>query len=61
MPVLLLQGAQTWDPMPATLDALAAVLPRVERVIWSGQAHFATRAAPQLVADTLRDFLREHG
>ena len=60
-PTLLMQGADTWDPMPATLDRLAAALPRVERVVWPGQAHFATSTAPGLVADTLRRFLAAHG
>ncbi len=57
VPTLLMQGADTWDPMPATMDQLAATLPRVERVVWAGQAHFASSTAPDLVADTLRRFL----
>jgi pimeloyl-ACP methyl ester carboxylesterase len=57
LPALLLQGAETWDPMPATMERLAAALPRVERVVWPGQMHFATSTAPDLVADTLRRFL----
>jgi pimeloyl-ACP methyl ester carboxylesterase len=59
-PTLVMQGADTWDPMPATMDRLAAVLPRAERVVWAGQAHFATSTAPDLVADTLRRFLADH-
>jgi pimeloyl-ACP methyl ester carboxylesterase len=57
VPTLLMQGADTWDPMPATMDRLAATLPRVERVVWAGQAHFASSTAPDLVAETLRGFL----
>ncbi|MEU4163948.1 alpha/beta hydrolase [Actinoplanes sp. NPDC026670] len=56
VPALLMQGADTWAPMPATMDALAAALPGVRRVIWPGQSHFAMMTAPGLVADTLRDF-----
>jgi pimeloyl-ACP methyl ester carboxylesterase len=56
VPTLLMQGAETWDPMPATMDRLAATLPRVERVVWAGQAHFASSTAPDLVAETLRGF-----
>jgi pimeloyl-ACP methyl ester carboxylesterase len=57
VPTLLMQGADTWDPMPASMDALAAALRVVERVVWHGQAHFATATAPDLVAETLRAFL----
>ncbi|WP_448641830.1 alpha/beta fold hydrolase [Geodermatophilus sp. URMC 63] len=57
VPTLLTQGADTWDPVPATTDALAAVLPDAERVVWEGQTHFATSTAPGLVAGTLRGFL----
>jgi pimeloyl-ACP methyl ester carboxylesterase len=60
LPVLLLQGADTWAPMPATMDRLATALPRVERVVWAGQSHFASSTAPDLVADTLRGFLAAH-
>ena len=56
LPVLLMQGADTWDPMPATMDRLAAVLPAVARVRWTGQSHFATSTDPALVAGTLRRF-----
>ncbi len=58
LPVLLMQGAATWDPMPATIDRLARALPNAGRVIWPGQMHFATSTAPDLVADTLQRFLR---
>ena len=60
LPTLVMQGADTWDPMPATMDRLAAALPRAERVVLAGQAHFATSTAPGLVADTLRRFLADH-
>ncbi|GIE82438.1 hypothetical protein Aph02nite_83880 [Actinoplanes philippinensis] len=56
VPALIMQGADTWDPMPATMDALAEALPTARRVIWPGQSHFATMTAPGLVADALRDF-----
>jgi len=56
-PVLLTSGARTWPPMPATMEALAAVLPDVEPVVWPDQSHFATSTAPDLVAATMRDFL----
>jgi pimeloyl-ACP methyl ester carboxylesterase len=59
-PALIMQGADTWEPMPATIDRLAAALPTAERVVWAGQAHFATSTAPGLVAATLRRFLAEH-
>jgi site-specific recombinase XerD len=58
--LLLMQGAETWAPLPATMDALAGALPRVDRAVLLGQSHFATDTAPQLFADTLRRFLRDH-
>jgi pimeloyl-ACP methyl ester carboxylesterase len=60
LPTLLLQGGETWEPMPSTMDALAAALPRLTRVTLPGQAHFATHTAPGLFAAALLDFLAAH-
>ncbi|AEV84252.1 hydrolase [Actinoplanes sp. SE50] len=57
VPVLLLQGSDTWAPMPETMEALAATLPDVTRVTLAGQSHFATHTAPRMVAGALLDFL----
>jgi pimeloyl-ACP methyl ester carboxylesterase len=59
VPALLMQGADTWAPMPATMNALAAALPGAHRVSWPGQSHFATMTAPALVADALLAFFAE--
>ncbi|TYB91579.1 alpha/beta hydrolase [Micromonospora sp. WP24] len=59
VPTLLLQGADTWEPMPTTMDALAAALPHVRRISWQGQSHFVTHTAPDLVTDALRQFFAE--
>jgi pimeloyl-ACP methyl ester carboxylesterase len=59
VPTLLMQGADTWEPMPTTMNALAEALPAARRVIWPGQSHFATMTAPDLVAATLRDFFAD--
>jgi pimeloyl-ACP methyl ester carboxylesterase len=56
-PTLLVQGADTWAPMPATMDSLAAALPCVTRAVLAGQAHFATHTAPALFATTITEFL----
>ncbi|BCJ34608.1 hypothetical protein Athai_21110 [Actinocatenispora thailandica] len=56
LPALLMAGADTWPPMPETVRDLAGVLPEVRTVVWPGQMHFATATAPDLVADTLREF-----
>jgi pimeloyl-ACP methyl ester carboxylesterase len=56
LPVLLGQGAETWPPLPAGMDSLAAALPRARRVVWQGQSHFAASSAPELVAASLRTF-----
>lgn len=60
VPILLMQGSQTWPPMPATMAALADALPKADRMVLPGQSHFATHTAPHLFADTLRRFLRTH-
>jgi pimeloyl-ACP methyl ester carboxylesterase len=59
VPTLVLNGADTWDPMPATMDALAAALPSARRITWPGQSHFAPSTAPQLMAEALRTFFAE--
>ncbi|GIG89991.1 alpha/beta fold hydrolase [Plantactinospora endophytica] len=61
LPTLLMQGAETWEPMPSTMNALAAALPRARRISWPGQSHFVTMTAPALVADALREFFTEIG
>ena len=60
VPVLLMQGSETWAPMPATMDELARALPEAERAVLTGQAHFATHTAPAMFADALRGFLHAH-
>lgn len=59
VPTLLMQGADTWEPMPSTMNALAATIPSARQVVWPGQSHFVTMTAPALVADTLRGFFAE--
>ncbi|MEV4347103.1 alpha/beta hydrolase [Actinoplanes sp. NPDC049596] len=56
VPTLILQGADTWEPMPTSMDTLAAALPGAHRISWPGQSHFAPSAAPELMATALRDF-----
>lgn len=56
-PVLLMQGGQSWSPLPEGMDLLAAALPHAQRVSWPDQSHFATSAAPELVAGVLQEFL----
>jgi len=59
LPTLLMQGADTWEPMPTTVNALANAIPRVRRIAWQGQSHFVTATAPALVADALSQFFAE--
>jgi pimeloyl-ACP methyl ester carboxylesterase len=59
VPTLLMQGADTWEPMPTTMKALATALPGARRIVWQGQSHFVTMTAPTLVADALRQFFAE--
>ncbi|MEU7610301.1 alpha/beta fold hydrolase [Micromonospora sp. NPDC049204] len=56
VPTLLLAGADTWEPMPTTMNALARTIPAARHVVWPGQSHFVTMTAPTLVADALRQF-----
>ncbi|GLY99292.1 hypothetical protein Acsp02_65450 [Actinoplanes sp. NBRC 103695] len=57
LPTLIMQGGETWAPMPATMDALAAAMPAATRVVLPGQMHFATHTAPELVTAELAKFL----
>ncbi|MFK3979577.1 alpha/beta fold hydrolase [Micromonospora sp. NPDC050397] len=59
VPTLLLRGADTWEPMPTTMNALAKVVPGAREVILQGQSHFAAMTAPGLFADNLRQFFTE--
>ncbi|MEZ0492251.1 alpha/beta fold hydrolase [Kineococcus sp. TBRC 1896] len=56
LPVLLAQGADSAEPLPAGMDALAAVLPHARRVVWEGRSHLAAASAPGVVAGSLREF-----
>lgn len=57
VPTLLMRGADTWEPMPSTMDALAKAMPQARHVIWQGQSHFVTMTAPDLIVGALRHFL----
>ncbi|MEU4528691.1 alpha/beta fold hydrolase [Micromonospora ureilytica] len=59
VPTLLLAGADTWEPMPTTMNVLATTIPAARYVVWPGQSHFVTMTAPTLVADALRQFFAE--
>jgi pimeloyl-ACP methyl ester carboxylesterase len=59
VPTLLMQGADTWEPMPTTMTTLARTIPRARRIVWQGQSHFVTMTAPALVADALRQFFAD--
>jgi pimeloyl-ACP methyl ester carboxylesterase len=59
MPTLLLQGTDTWEPVPVSFDALAGAMPHAKRVALEGQSHFAFSTAPELVAGALLDFYAE--
>ncbi|WP_088990600.1 alpha/beta fold hydrolase [Micromonospora chokoriensis] len=59
MPTLLLAGADTWEPMPTTVNASAAAMPTARHVVRPGQSHFATMTAPHLFADALRQVFAE--
>lgn len=60
LPILLAQGTGSRPPLPAGMDALAAALPRAQRVAWEDRSQvaggFADLRAPELVAASLREF-----
>ncbi|MGK5741282.1 alpha/beta fold hydrolase [Micromonospora sp. URMC 103] len=58
-PTLLMQGADTWEPMPTTMNTLAKTIPGARQIVWPGQSHFVTMTAPRLFADALREFFTE--
>lgn len=57
VPVLLMQGGQSWPPLPEGMDRLAAILPHARRVSWPDQSHFAIATAPSRVAEAIQDFI----
>ncbi|MEU1486307.1 alpha/beta hydrolase [Streptomyces sp. NPDC005752] len=57
VPTLLMRGADTWQPMPTTLDRLATALPHVTYVTFPGQMHFAPSVVPEDVAAEITRFL----
>ncbi|MCL9759612.1 alpha/beta fold hydrolase [Frankia sp. AiPa1] len=59
-PTLVIGGADSWVPLPETMDELTRALPDAEQVVLPGQNHFVTATDPALVARTLRPFLRHH-
>ena len=56
VPVLLMQGGDTWAPLSTGMDDLATALPSARRVVWDGESHFATSTVPELVVNALRGF-----
>lgn len=57
VPTLLMRGADTWQPMPETLDRLANALPHVTCTTFPGQMHFAPSVVPEAVAAEITRFL----
>ena len=59
-PTLLLMGSESREhPMKNTTRALAAVLPDARVSVLEGQGHLGLRAAPQLVARAMLEFLSQ--
>ncbi|WP_040790299.1 alpha/beta fold hydrolase [Nocardia paucivorans] len=56
-PTLLMHGADTWQPMPETVERLATVLPHATLVTFPGQTHFAPSTSPETVAEAIGRFL----
>lgn len=56
--VLLMRGADTWEPMPQTLHRLAAALPQVTLTPFPGQTHFAPSVVPDAVSAEIARFLK---
>jgi pimeloyl-ACP methyl ester carboxylesterase len=58
VPTLLMQGSDSWSPIPSTMERLATAMPSADRALLKGQSHFATHTAPELFAENLLQFLR---
>jgi len=61
IPALLMQGSDSWPPIPSTMERLANAMPSASRALLDGQSHFATQTAPDLFAEKLLNFLLKHG
>lgn len=58
-PSLLMLGERSRrDPFYTTADALAGVMPRLERAVLAGQGHAAMLRGPQQLADEVARFVR---
>lgn len=58
VPVLMLQGSESPEPLVRDSQKVAAALPDVRIAVLEGQAHSADFLAPELVAGELLSFLR---
>lgn len=56
-PTLLMRGADTWQPMPETVERLATGMPHARLETFPGQTHFAPSTSPETVARALAEFL----
>ncbi len=60
VPTLLLLGSESPPFFRAAIEALHAALPRSELVVLPRQHHNAMETAPELFAETVHRFLRDH-
>ncbi|MDP8927052.1 MAG: alpha/beta hydrolase [Actinomycetota bacterium] len=60
MPTLLLTGSDSRDPSTADIETVAAALPDARVVVLGGQQHVADILAPELFAEQVVAFLRDH-
>lgn len=56
-PTLLMRGADTWQPMPETMERLATVMSHATLETLAGQMHFAPSTDPETVAEAIGRFL----
>jgi pimeloyl-ACP methyl ester carboxylesterase len=60
VPVLLLTGKNSSDPSKADIEAVAAALPDARIVVIDGQEHVADVLVPEVFAEHVLAFLRDH-
>ncbi len=60
VPTLLLTGSDSRDPSTADIETVAAALPDARVVVLGGQQHVADILAPELFAEQVVAFLRDH-
>jgi pimeloyl-ACP methyl ester carboxylesterase len=61
VPTLMLTGSDSGDPSTADIETVAAALPDAQVTVLEGQQHVADILVPEVFAEHVVAFLRDHG